>query len=261
MPVGSKTRREGHARKIADHFALSGFDVHQGHFGIIAAKGHIGDVLRHGREARGHHQLVAFADIAQIGPVLIHDGQTLDALVLAALLVDKHDAGIEEALFTGQARIDRIGDHMGDTTPIVGVGEILLAGQLLARKSVPQPEFGFQPARRITRHPPGYQSLRIDDLPRVEFGRHIGAGIFLDERGFVDRQENAGPLEIIGDHCRDLRAEIGADEIADRNRQRLEIALVERDGDFGLRLRAQHEAGQQGQPDPAQWQGHRGQMM
>ena len=35
---------------------------------------------------------------------------------------------------------------MGDAARVVGVGDILLAGDLLAGRDVPQPELGLQPA-------------------------------------------------------------------------------------------------------------------
>ena len=175
LPVGRETRREGHAGEIAHDLVLAAVDIHHGHPRIGPAKGHIGNVLRGRGEARRHHQLVAFGQVAQIGAVLIHDGEAFDALVLAALFIDKHHAGIEKAFFAGQARIDGIGDDMGHAPPIIGVGEILLAAELLAGKSVPQAEFGFQPAGGIARHAACHQRLRIDDFPRAEIGRHIGA--------------------------------------------------------------------------------------
>ena len=148
LAIGRKARRKRHAGEIAHDLVLAAVDIHHGHPRIGPAKGHIGNVLRGRGEARRHHQLVAFGQVAQIGAVLIHDGEAFDALVLAALFIDKHHAGIEKAFFAGQARIDGIGDDMGHAPPIIGVGEILLAAELLAGKKCPTGGIRFSTGRR-----------------------------------------------------------------------------------------------------------------
>ena len=61
-------------------------------------------------------------------------------------LVDEHDARVEIALLAGDPLIDRVGDEMADAARILGPGEELLSGQLLAGEHVPQPELGLEPA-------------------------------------------------------------------------------------------------------------------
>ena len=46
-----------------------------------------------------------------------------------------------------------------------GVGEILLAGELLAGEHVPQPELGLEPAVGLARDAAGDQRLRVDGAP------------------------------------------------------------------------------------------------
>ncbi len=40
--------------------------------------------------------------------------------------------------------VDRVGNDMGDATPVFRLGEELLTGHLLAGKRVPQAELGLQ---------------------------------------------------------------------------------------------------------------------
>ena len=49
-----------------------------------------------GREARRDDEIVAARQIADIGAVLVHDGQALDAPLLRSRLVDEDDARIEK---------------------------------------------------------------------------------------------------------------------------------------------------------------------
>ncbi len=83
---------------------------------------------------------VAAREIAHIGAVLIHDGEPLDAALLRAAFIDEHDAAVEIALLAGEALVDRIRDDVRDAPPVVLRREILLSGELLRRKHVPQAE-------------------------------------------------------------------------------------------------------------------------
>src|SRR5262249_58782345 len=95
LTVRRKPRREAHARKVADDFALAGFDIVQKDAWITLAVGHVGDLLCRWREPRGEDQVVAASEIAHVGAILIHDGKPLDPPLPRAGLVDEHDAPVE----------------------------------------------------------------------------------------------------------------------------------------------------------------------
>ena len=64
--------------------------------------------MRRRVEARRQHKIIAARQIADAGPVLIHDGKALHAPVLRPGFVDEHDAAVEVASLTSQAFIDRV---------------------------------------------------------------------------------------------------------------------------------------------------------
>src|SRR5262249_31580101 len=94
LPVGRKTRRESHARKVPDDLALSGLKIEQIDARLSLSIGHVGDFLAARREARREHQVVTASEVAHIGAILVHDSEPLDAAFLRARLVDKDDAAV-----------------------------------------------------------------------------------------------------------------------------------------------------------------------
>ena len=210
LAVRREARRKGHAGEIADEFALPGLDLQEIDLRLAAFVGHVGDFLPVRREARRQRDRPAVGEIADIGAVLVHDGEPLLALVLRAGLVDEDDARVEIALLAGQPLVDRVGDDVGDAARVGLVGEELLADQLLAGKGVPQPELGAQAAVGLLADAAGDQRLRVDHLPVFEARRGVRVGDLLDEGALVDRREQTGALQVGGDDRRDL----GADAIA-----------------------------------------------
>src|SRR5690606_10126119 len=99
-----------------------------------------------------------------------------------------------------------------------------------------QAEFGPQAAVGFPRHAAGDECLGIDDLPVLETRLLVRIADFLDEGALVDGREQAGALQVGGDDLADLRAKlIGGDELGDRDRHGLDIALV--DSGFHQRMR------------------------
>ena len=205
-PSGEKRGAKVMPGKVADELALAGLDLQQIDLRLAALVGHVGDFLPARRKARRQRDRPAVGKVAHAGAVLVHDGQPLDALVLRAGFVDEDDPGVEIALFAGQPLVDRVGDDVGDAARIRLVGEELLAGQLLAGERVPQPELGAQPPVGLLRDAAGDQRLRVDDLPVLEARGRVGIGDLLDEGALVDRREQAGAPEIVGDDACDLGA-------------------------------------------------------
>ncbi len=97
----------------------------------------------------------------------------LTRLLLGPGLVDEDDAGVEIALLAGEPLIDRVGDDVGDAAPVVGLGEELLAGELLAGEHVPQPELDLEAAVGLARDAPDHERLRVDHAPILEARRHV----------------------------------------------------------------------------------------
>ena len=97
---------------------------------------------------------------------------------------------------------------MGDAAPVVGHGEILLPGELLAGEHIPQPELRLQTAVGLTGDAAGDQRLRVDGAPIGEARQRVDVGDALDVGRRIDRREQAGALEIGGDHLRDIARDV-----------------------------------------------------
>ena len=144
---------------------------------------------------------------------------------------------------------------MGDAPPIARIGEILLPGELLAGHHVPKPELCLDPSVRLLGHPAGDERLRVDDPPVGKTGRRVGIRDLLDEGLAIDRLKQAGPAKVVGDDAGDIGAALAVrDEIGDRDRDRLDVAL--RDVDMQAPLlrrgrRCQAEAGRHAKARPA----------
>ena len=215
-------RRKGHAGEIADRLALAGLDVHQEHARVLAAERHIGDVLRRRREARRHHEIVAACQVAHAGAVLVHDREPLAPVRRRARFVDEHDAGVEKAFFPRRLRKDRVGDDMGDAAQVVGVGHILLAGDLRAGIGVPHPKLRLQPPVAGLRDTAGHDVLGAGVAKRVHRRRDVGVA---DVLHVADRLEEDRALEVVDDDGGDLAAAV-ADEARHGDRDRLEVAAA-----------------------------------
>ena len=151
-------------------------------------------------------------------------------------LVDEHHAAVEIAHLAGQALVDRIRDDMRDTAPDVGRGEILRAGELLGGGHIPQPEFRLQPAVALARDAAGDQRLGVDGAPIGKPRQRVDVRDPLDIGRGIDRREQAGALQVGGDHLRDVARDVAvvraaADEIRNRDRDRLDVALGDVDAD------------------------------
>ncbi len=229
---------------------------------LAAAVGHVGDFLAVRAEARGEHELLAAREVAHIGAVLIHDGETLDAALLGSGLVDEHDARIEIALLAGEPLVDRVGDEVGDAAPVVGLGEELGAGELLAGEHVPQPEFDLEAAVGLTRDAPDHEALRVDHAPILKARSHVDILDLLDECRGLDRREQAAAAQIGGDHAREVAPRLrvsgaaarAAEEVEDRDRQGLDGALRDVEPQHRVRGAAQRDqrrSGRAGREDLA----------
>src|SRR5262249_32478925 len=146
-------------------------------------------------------------EIAHIGAILIHHRQTLNAALSRAALIDEYHAAIEVTFFTGQTLIDLVGNDVRHATPGFRRGEILLAGELLRGRDVPQPKLCLEAAVALSRRAAGDQRLRIDLAPARKLRRHIDIADALDISRLIDRGEQTAALEIVGDHLRDAGAD------------------------------------------------------
>ena len=237
-PSGAEPRREAHVLELADHLALAGLDVEQIDARHAVGEGHVGDLLRRRREPRRQHQVAAAGQDAHVGAILIHDGEPFDALLLRPALVDEHHAAVEVAGLAGEPLIDRIRDDVRDPPPDVGRGEILRAGELLVGGDVPQPEFRFQPAVALPGDAAGDQRLGVDGAPVGEARQSVDVGDPLEIGLRIDRREQAGALQVGGDDLRDVARDLAivrgaADEVRNRDRDRLDVALGDVDADHG----------------------------
>jgi len=83
----------------------------------------------------------------------------------------------------------------------------LLPVELLAGVDVPETEFGLEAAVALPRHATGHQKLRADLLPAIKLRRLVAIDNALDEGGLIDRREQSGALEVVGDDLRDAGAD------------------------------------------------------
>ncbi len=111
---------------------------------------------------------------------------------------------------------------------------------------VPEAELRAQPSVALPRHAAGNQRLRIDRAPVREFRRDIGIGYLFDIGGRIDRREQAGAAQVVGDDAGDVARHLGirsgaAGEIRQGDRHRLNIALG--DVEFQHRLSGTNTGG------------------
>src|SRR5690606_37453151 len=192
VTVGREARSKGHAREIADEFALASLKLQEIDLGLATLIGHVSDFLAFRRKARGQNDRTAIGQEFMIGAILVHDSQTLHALICGAGFVNVDDARIEVAAFTGELLIDRVRDNMRDAAPVLVIGKELLTDELLASKGVPETKFCAQASVRLSRYATGYDTLCIDDLPVFKAGCRVWIRDLLDKSSLVDRREEAG---------------------------------------------------------------------
>src|SRR5258708_22822528 len=80
----------------------------------------------------------AFRQIANIGAVLIHQRQPLDAAFLGPAFIDEHHAAVEIAFFSGQALVDLVVNDVPDLTPRFMRGDIFLVVDVLTDRAFPE---------------------------------------------------------------------------------------------------------------------------
>src|SRR6185295_2649563 len=136
-------------------------------------------------------------------------------------------------VLAGKARIDGVGDAMGDAPPVAGGGRERETRHLLLRDDIPQPEFDAQLAIGLRLHVAGHERLRIDDAPIAEARHRLERLRSLNERALIDRREQAGAFEIARDDGGNLRADVGAKQIGDGDRNRFDGAAGYVDAELG----------------------------
>src|SRR6266849_838162 len=100
-----------------------------------------------------------------VGAVLVHQRETLYALLKRAGFGDVDDPRVEIAVFAGDALIHLIGDDMGDAAPVLPGRRVGKTGKLLLGEHIPQPELDPEPAVALGLHRAGDQSLGVDLAP------------------------------------------------------------------------------------------------
>ena len=172
-----------------------------------------------------------------IGAVLVHDRETLGALLRRPGLGDVDDAAVEIAVFAGDPLIDLVGDDVRDTSPVLrgrGVGK---AGQLLFGIDVPQPELDPEAAVALRLHRPRHQRLGVDLAP-VAKARPFARRDSLDEAARIERPEQTGAFEVGRHHLGHVAAGLrliaaAAGEGRDRDRHRLDLAAGDVEAQLG----------------------------
>ena len=153
--------------------------------------------------------------------------------------IDEYDAGVEIALLAGDPFINGVGDDVADAARVLGPGEELLAGELLAGEGVPEAKLGCQPAVAAA-DAADHQRLRVDYAPILEIWYLVHADAPLDEGGLVYGDEQARGAEVARHHLRDLTGDLGIDrsvarEVRNGDGQGLNVALGDVELEHGLR--------------------------
>ena len=133
----SGENRERHAGKIAHDLAFTRVEPHENDPRLVVRVLHVGDFLARRAEAGRENELPAVGQHPDVGAVLIHDGETLEAVVLGPSLVDEYDTRVEVALLQRQLLVDLVGDDVPDPAPIGSDRGELLACQWLTEHDVP----------------------------------------------------------------------------------------------------------------------------
>ena len=161
-----------------------------------------------------------------IGPVAVHDGQPLGAVILGTGLGDIGDTAVEERAFAGQPGIDQIRAFVRGAPPVCGLHHPALAHQFLLQRHVIQVATHRQaivaPAADVTVH----QHLR----PAVRPGRPVGCGYFR-EAGLWQRI-GPGRLE------QPVIAQVGGDDPRQFLTQRRGTRCIGRRGDIAIGRKA-----------------------
>ena len=147
-------------------------------------------------EARRQHELLPLAEQPHVEAVLVHDGEALDAAILRARLVDKHDARVEVAGFTRQLLVDVVGDDVADAAPILRAGGESLPGELPAGGDVPEAELRHDAAVGAARHIAHDERVGTDGAPIGKARRGIDVADLLQERAAVERLEETRVAEV-----------------------------------------------------------------
>ena len=169
--------------------------------------------------------------------VLIHDCETLDTGVQRTRFTDIDNPGVEITAFSGNPLIDRIGNDMGDTTPVPRLRCIGLTNHLLTGKDIPQAKFDLQRSVLLYLYPALNKGLRIQSPPVCEARLHIQRFSRLDEGFPVNGLEQPGPGKVGSDDSRHIRtgktvAFRGTAEIGHRDRHRLYLSAGDVDTQF-----------------------------
>ena len=208
LAVGRKARRERHAGKIPDDFALSGLKVHDENARLLTCVRHVDDFLIGRRKARCQHQVLALAEQTHIGAVLIHDGETLDAFFFRSRLIDVDDASVEIALFTRQTLINLIRDQVAETPPILRCRCEALPRKLLARDGIVDTKFRANLAVGAFANPANNESVGADCAPIGKTWCCIDVADLFKKRSAVQGLEKPRALKIglrdIGDIAREF---------------------------------------------------------
>src|SRR6185312_8183938 len=73
--------------------------------------------------------------------ILVHDRKALDTVVIRARLGNIDNPAVKITLLAGNALVNLIRHYVSNAAPVRWRGHESLAGQLLLRRHVPQPEF------------------------------------------------------------------------------------------------------------------------
>ena len=121
-----------------------------------------------------------------IGPVAVHDGQPLGAVIFRACLGDICDAAVEERAFAAQPRIDQVGAFVGSPAPVgrrddpAFGNQTVLQGHVVKVAAHRQPVIAAGADVSVNQHfsaaiGPGGPAGRID-VRECRLGQRIGSG-------------------------------------------------------------------------------------
>ena len=105
--------------------------------------------------------------------VLIHNGQTFGAFGFGAGFGNIDNTGVKVAFFTGQAFINRIGNHVGHAAPVVFCGGERLPFKLVLGINVPEAKFNSQMIAVNFGYGALNQGVGVNCLPINEVGLFV----------------------------------------------------------------------------------------
>ena len=171
--------------------------------------------------------------------ILIHNRQPLDPRRAWTRFRNIDNAGIKIAIFPRDTLVNRVGDDVGNTPPVLWRGFIGQPRHLALAENIPQAEFHTELAIAQRFNLADDKRLAVQHAPIAKAWLHLQAGNILHERSRINNAEQAGAGEVVIDHLHNIAAHFSslrcpAREIRNRNGDGFDRAAININPQFSV---------------------------